>query len=55
MAKFCTKCGKKLEDGKPCDCENKENKKVEEVEAEVVNEVATEKEKKHYTTWDAME
>ena len=21
MAKYCTKCGKKL-DGKPCDCEN---------------------------------
>ena len=41
MAKFCTKCGKKLEDGKPCDCEKKENKKVEEVEAEVVNEVTT--------------
>lgn len=32
MTKFCTKCGKKLEDGKPCDCESKENKKVEEVE-----------------------
>ena len=27
MAKFCTKCGKPLKDGKPCDCE-KENKKV---------------------------
>ncbi len=23
MAKFCTKCGKPLEDGKPCDCINK--------------------------------
>ena len=21
MAKFCTKCGKPLKDGKPCDCE----------------------------------
>ena len=21
MAKFCTKCGKKLEEGKTCDCE----------------------------------
>lgn len=41
MAKFCTKCGKKLEDGKTCDCEKKENKKIEEVEAEVVNEVTT--------------
>lgn len=32
MAKFCTKCGKKLEEGKSCDCEQKieENKgKVE--------------------------
>lgn len=28
MAKFCTKCGKKLEDGKTCDCQK--NKKVEE-------------------------
>jgi membrane protein len=27
MAKFCTKCGKKLEDGKPCDCCKKEVKK----------------------------
>ncbi len=26
MAKFCTKCGKKLEDGQVCDCENKEMK-----------------------------
>ena len=27
MAKFCTKCGKPLKDGKPCDCEKniKEN------------------------------
>lgn len=33
MAKFCTKCGKKLEDGKKCDCD----KKTEEVVAEVVN------------------
>ena len=32
MAKFCTNCGKKLVDGKPCDCEKKESKKVEEVE-----------------------
>lgn len=24
MAKFCTKCGKPLEDGKPCDCEKNE-------------------------------
>ena len=23
MAKFCTKCGKPLKDGKPCDCEKK--------------------------------
>ena len=34
MAKFCTNCGKKLVDGKPCDCEKKEEKKV--VETEVV-------------------
>ena len=27
MAKFCTKCGKKLEDGKPCDCCKEEVKK----------------------------
>lgn len=33
MAKFCTNCGKKLEDGKPCDCQK--NKK-DVVEAEVV-------------------
>ena len=33
MAKFCTNCGKKLEDGKPCDCQ-KSKKNV--VEAEVV-------------------
>lgn len=31
MAKFCTKCGRKLEDGKPCPCE-KEEKKVEKEE-----------------------
>lgn len=30
MAKFCTKCGKELKDGK-CDCSTKEEKKVEEV------------------------
>ena len=30
MAKFCTKCGKPLEDGKKCDCE-KENKTEEQV------------------------
>ena len=28
MAKFCTKCGKKLVDGQPCDCEKKEKKEV---------------------------
>ena len=32
MAKFCTKCGRKLEDGKPCPCE-KEEKKVEKEES----------------------
>ena len=32
MAKFCTNCGKKLVDGKPCDCMKKQSKKVEEVE-----------------------
>ncbi len=26
MAKFCSKCGKKLEDGKPCDCEKNDSK-----------------------------
>lgn len=34
MAKFCTKCGRKLEDGKPCPCE-KEEKKVEKEERKV--------------------
>ena len=38
MAKFCTKCGKPLEDGKPCDCE-KENKKEE---AKEIKEETTE-------------
>ena len=33
MAKFCTKCGKKLEEGKVCECESKET----------VNAVAAEK------------
>lgn len=28
MAKYCTKCGKKLESGKECSCQVKENKKV---------------------------
>ena len=36
MAKFCTKCGKPLKDGKPCDCE-KENKK-EEIKEETTEE-----------------
>ena len=32
MAKFCTKCGKPLVDGKPCDCEKNENQnEVEQV------------------------
>lgn len=30
MAKFCTKCGKKLEDGQKCDCDKKEVKEVTE-------------------------
>ena len=30
MAKFCTKCGKPLQDGKTCDCSLKEEKVVEE-------------------------
>ena len=35
MAKYCTKCGKKLEDGKPCDCEvSKKETKKEEVREE---------------------
>lgn len=29
MAKFCTKCGKKLEDGQVCDCEKGKKEKVE--------------------------
>ena len=32
MAKYCTKCGKKLEEGKACDCEKKEKKEIKEVE-----------------------
>lgn len=32
MAKFCTKCGKKLEEGKKCDCENKKEKGIEKQE-----------------------
>ncbi len=36
MAKFCTKCGKPLKDGKPCDCE-KENKK-EEIKEKIEND-----------------
>ena len=30
MAKFCTKCGKPLKDGKPCSCSVKEKKVIEE-------------------------
>ena len=30
MAKFCTKCGKPLKDGKPCSCSVKEEKVIEE-------------------------
>lgn len=32
MAKFCTKCGKKLEEGKPCDCEKKVEVTIEKKE-----------------------
>ncbi len=32
MAKFCTKCGKKLEEGKKCECENKKEKGIEKQE-----------------------
>ncbi len=43
MAKFCTKCGKKLEEGKKCDCtEVKKTKKVEENNTEKVTEKVTE-------------
>ena len=35
MAKFCTKCGRKLEEGEPCPCE-REEKKVEEESKEVI-------------------
>ena len=28
MAKFCTKCGKKLEEGKACDCEKTTSESV---------------------------
>lgn len=31
MAKFCTKCGKKLEDGKQCTCHNNQDKQTETV------------------------
>ncbi len=42
MAKFCTKCGKKLEEGKPCDCE-KEKKIEKEKEIEEQKERTNEK------------
>ena len=28
MAKFCTKCGKSLQDGKPCSCTVKKEKEI---------------------------
>ena len=28
MAKFCTKCGKPLQDGKPCSCTTKKEKEI---------------------------
>lgn len=34
MAKFCTKCGKKLEDGEVCTCQQETKKEVKKVEAE---------------------
>lgn len=37
MAKFCTKCGKKLEEGKSCDCEKKVGVTVEKQEKKVVS------------------
>lgn len=36
MAKFCTKCGKKLEEGQKCDCDKKEKVEVEVEEKEVI-------------------
>ena len=37
MAKFCTKCGKPLKDGKPCDCESKAEKASKKEEAVTKN------------------
>ena len=36
MAKFCTKCGKKLEEGQKCDCEKKEKVEAVVEEKEVI-------------------
>lgn len=37
MAKYCTKCGKKLEEGKACDCSKKE-KKVNNINDDMLND-----------------
>lgn len=39
MAKFCTKCGKKLEEGKTCDCQKKKKTVKEEETNDVAKEV----------------
>lgn len=40
MAKFCTKCGKPLEEGKVCDCSKEETKEKEEVSSSVSANIA---------------
>ena len=39
MAKFCTKCGKPLKDGKPCDCEKNQTNDSETTENTILNDL----------------
>lgn len=41
MAKFCTKCGKPLKDGKPCDCEKEQTDNLETNENTILNDLIT--------------
>ena len=38
MAKYCTKCGKKLEEGKTCDCEKETKKEEKEATTDMLND-----------------
>lgn len=49
MAKFCTKCGKPLQDGKPCSCTAKEEKKIS-----VKMQVAEDEEEKDDSKFGSM-